>query len=86
MLVNARRVSTSADSDSSSEVPNTVVLDVRNSYEWDAGHFEGVARPAEEYFNETPRAEGDDAADGIPEPLRGADPDTPVMVRTGSQS
>jgi hypothetical protein len=24
-----------------------VVLDVRNGYEWDAGHFEGAERPAE---------------------------------------
>ena len=24
-----------------------VVLDVRNSYEWDAGHFEGAERPLE---------------------------------------
>lgn len=24
-----------------------LVLDVRNSYEWDAGHFEGAARPLE---------------------------------------
>ncbi len=24
-----------------------VVLDVRNGYEWDAGHFQGAARPLE---------------------------------------
>lgn len=24
-----------------------VVLDVRNSYEWDAGHFKGAERPLE---------------------------------------
>lgn len=24
-----------------------LMLDVRNSYEWDAGHFEGAARPLE---------------------------------------
>ena len=24
-----------------------IVLDVRNGYEWDAGHFEGAARPQE---------------------------------------
>ena len=27
--------------------PRPIVLDVRNSYEWDAGHFEGAARPQE---------------------------------------
>jgi predicted sulfurtransferase len=31
-----------------------VMLDVRNDYEWDAGHFQGAARPAEEEFNDTP--------------------------------
>ena len=31
-----------------------VMLDVRNDYEWDAGHFRGAARPAEEEFNDTP--------------------------------
>lgn len=53
------------------------MLDVRNDYEWDAGHFAGAARPAEEVFNETPVGEGDG---DVPEPLAGADPDTPVMV------
>ena len=27
--------------------PDAVVLDVRNAYEWDAGHFVGAARPLE---------------------------------------
>lgn len=38
------------------------MLDVRNDYEWDAGHFQGAARPREEAFQDTPvrgeRAEG----------------------------
>ncbi len=54
------------------------MLDVRNDYEWDAGHFAGAQRPAEEVFHETPVGEGE--AD-VPAPLAGADPDTPVMVR-----
>jgi rhodanese-related sulfurtransferase len=56
-----------------------VVLDVRNSYEWDAGHFVGAERPVESEFCETPRA--DDPIEGLPRPLRGLDPKTPVMVR-----
>ena len=27
--------------------PGAVLLDVRNAYEWDAGHFRGAARPLE---------------------------------------
>lgn len=54
-----------------------VVLDVRNDYEWDAGHFQGAERPTEEEFVQTPVGESDE---DIPEPLRGADRDTPVMV------
>ncbi len=36
------------------EERKAVVLDVRNGYEWDAGHFDGAERPAEEVFSETP--------------------------------
>jgi predicted sulfurtransferase len=52
---------------------NIVVLDVRNDYEWDAGHFEGAARPNEEVFNETPVGD-------IPEPLKDIPSDSPVMM------
>lgn len=31
-----------------------IVLDVRNAYEWDAGHFAGAERPLEDNFCETP--------------------------------
>ena len=34
-----------AEAQSSGRQP--LVLDVRNSYEWDAGHFEGAQRPLE---------------------------------------
>jgi rhodanese-related sulfurtransferase len=57
-----------------------IVLDVRNAYEWDAGHFQGAVRPVEDAFNETPR-EGEDGSAALPEALKGAAPDTPVMVR-----
>ena len=33
---------------------NTVVLDVRNTYEYDLGHFRGAIRPEVETFRETP--------------------------------
>eukprot|EP00873_Tetraselmis_striata_P040615 jgi/Tetstr1/460879/TSEL_006037.t1 len=39
-----------------------LVLDVRNNYEWDAGHFEGAARPVEANFCETPTDLSGDAA------------------------
>jgi predicted sulfurtransferase len=62
---------------SDAPVRGTVVLDVRNGYEWDAGHFRGSARPAEEVFNETPVGEGEV---DVPEQLRGRPADTPVMM------
>lgn len=54
-----------------------IVLDVRNSYEWDAGHFKGAERPAEENFHETPT---DTTEEHIPKPLQQAGPNTPVMM------
>ena len=34
--------------------PDTAVLiDVRNGYEWDVGHFQGAVRPVQESFRET---------------------------------
>ncbi|GAX76344.1 hypothetical protein CEUSTIGMA_g3790.t1 [Chlamydomonas eustigma] len=59
------------------EERKVVVLDVRNGYEWDAGHFQGAGRPAEEVFNETPVGEGET---DVPAPLRGASSDTPIMM------
>ena len=43
-----------------------ILLDVRNGYEWDAGHFQGAARPLEDNFNETP-------TDVSPRPAPGGD-------------
>lgn len=34
---------------------NTVVLDVRNTYEYDVGHFRGAIRPEVENFRDTPQ-------------------------------
>ena len=55
-------------------IENKVVLDVRNSYEWDVGRFEGAERPALDQF-----AEFDAATYGLPD-----DPEerkqTPVMM------
>ena len=34
---------------------NTVVLDVRNTYEYDVGHFRGAIRPDVEFFRDTPK-------------------------------
>jgi len=53
--------------------PRPVVLDVRNGYEWDAGHFEGAARPSEESFSETP------VNHTVPSPLKHAAKDTPIL-------
>jgi len=41
-----------------------VVVDLRNSYEWDAGHFDGAERPSESVFGQTPVAPGGGGAGG----------------------
>ncbi len=51
---------------------NTVVLDVRNKYEWEAGHFEGAVQPTQQCFREFPKY-----AEKLKEEL---DEDTPVMM------
>ena len=59
-----------------------LVLDVRNAYEWDAGHFAGAERPFEEKFHETPT---DSTDEEVPHYLQGVDEDTSVMMYcTGS--
>eukprot|EP00878_Enallax_costatus_P013237 GHUV01013838.1.p1 GENE.GHUV01013838.1~~GHUV01013838.1.p1 ORF type:complete len:497 (+),score=171.69 GHUV01013838.1:611-2101(+) len=55
-----------------------VVMDLRNDYEWDAGHFDWAPRPDEEVFAETPAGGGPDE---LPSPLKGTDPEnTEVMM------
>ena len=52
-----------------------VVLDVRNGYEWDIGHFAGASRPSEYNFVDTPTGAQ------VHEGLVDADPETtPVMM------
>jgi len=36
--------------------PNTVILDVRNDYEWEVGHFEGAEKPNFKNFREFPES------------------------------
>ena len=55
-----------------------VVLDLRNAYEWDAGHFEGADRPIEDNFHETPTEATDELQ--VPQHLANVDQDTPVMM------
>lgn len=62
---------------SNQDQKSPIVLDLRNSYEWDAGHFAGAERPREDEFNETPT---EATPSGIPAPLQNVDPNTPVMM------
>jgi len=50
-----------------------VILDLRNSYEWDAGHFEGAQKPEEYNFIQTPTNE-------VIGKLKDKPKDTPVMM------
>ncbi|BDA46497.1 Rhodanese-like domain-containing protein 8, chloroplastic [Coccomyxa sp. Obi] len=64
--------------DAGGNAQGVMVLDVRNAYEWDAGHFVGAQRPLEDHFNETPTDASGDAE--LPAYLQGASPDTPVLM------
>jgi len=50
-----------------------VLLDVRNDYEWDAGHFLGAERPSNQRFRDT-------QLDAPGEPLHGVSKDTPILM------
>lgn len=52
-----------------------VLLDVRNTYEWDAGRFRNAPRPPTECFRETVEAFSAEGGQ-----LDGVDPDTPIMM------
>ena len=54
-----------------------VLLDVRNGYEWDVGHFKGASRPVQESFRETVETNVDDCVSG---PLSGVDKKKPIMM------
>ena len=58
------------------QVDAPVLLDVRNGYEWDVGHFKGAQRPVQESFRETVETNVDDVVG----PLSGVDKDKPIMM------
>ena len=57
-----------------------LLLDVRNGYEWDVGHFRGARRPVQESFRETVETNvaGDD--EETAGPLAGVDKSKPIMM------
>eukprot|EP01023_Acetabularia_acetabulum_P059552 TRINITY_DN715_c0_g1_i3.p1 TRINITY_DN715_c0_g1~~TRINITY_DN715_c0_g1_i3.p1 ORF type:complete len:471 (-),score=58.78 TRINITY_DN715_c0_g1_i3:1966-3378(-) len=57
--------------ESAKNLTKPILLDVRNNYEWDAGHFEGAQRPQEAHFNET---------EELPYQLKNADKNSEVMM------
>ena len=54
-----------------------LLLDVRNGYEWDVGHFQGAKRPVQESFRETVETNELGEIDG---PLAGVDKTKPIMM------
>ena len=76
MLADAKKFEGSSDPKHPQQ-NKPVVLDVRNSYEWEAGHFYGAERPQEDCFCETPVGE---RKNQLPKPLQNIDRATPVMV------
>lgn len=54
-----------------------ILLDVRNGYEWDAGHFHGASRPPVDVFRETPTTRGVEEA--FPE-LKEAKEGQPILM------
>ncbi|KAK9842922.1 hypothetical protein WJX74_004463 [Apatococcus lobatus] len=77
--VNSSRNSSGDNHPIARSASRPIVLDVRNGYEWDAGHFEGAARPQEDQFNQTP-AQEEDGAGALPAHLEGVPKDTPIMM------
>lgn len=77
MLQQAQEVEVGQDGKLKKKV---LVLDVRNSYEWDAGHFQGAERPEEDNFHETPTDMAGEGPGALPGYLKDVDPDTPVMM------
>jgi predicted sulfurtransferase len=55
---------------------NPLLLDVRNGYEWDVGHFKGAQRPVQESFRETVETNVDDKIG----PLADMPKDKPIMM------
>ena len=59
-----------------SDKENPLLLDVRNGYEWDVGHFKGAQRPVQESFRETVETNVDDKIG----PLADMPKDKPIMM------
>jgi rhodanese-related sulfurtransferase len=62
-----------------------LLLDVRNGYEWDVGHFRGAQRPVQESFRETVETNvadrsATDPNGSNPGPLAGVDKSKPIMM------
>jgi predicted sulfurtransferase len=62
-----------------------LLLDVRNGYEWDVGHFRGAQRPVQESFRETVETNVADRSATDPNgsnkgPLAGVDKSKPIMM------
>jgi len=53
-----------------------VLIDVRNGYEWDVGHFQGAVRPVQESFRETVDTNTEEGSG----PLAGVDKTRPIMM------
>ncbi|KAF6265177.1 hypothetical protein COO60DRAFT_1119106 [Scenedesmus sp. NREL 46B-D3] len=76
-LAHADAVNAAVEAGREEASKRVVVMDLRNDYEWDAGHFDWAPRPDEEVFAETPGV----GEAGVPTPLKGTDPDnTEVMM------
>jgi len=58
------------------DLKNPLLLDVRNGYEWDVGHFKGAARPVQESFRETVETNVDHKIG----PLANMPKDKPIMM------
>jgi len=74
MLQRANSKTKASTGDSANGDLPPVVIDVRNGYEWDIGHFEGAKRPGEYNFVDTPT--GEQTYEG----LEDIPPETPVMM------
>ena len=62
--------------DDANDKENPLLLDVRNGYEWDVGHFKGAQRPVQESFRETVETNVDDKIG----PLANMPKDKPIMM------
>ncbi|CAN6463465.1 unnamed protein product [Victoria cruziana] len=80
----ARNSSTSDEISSSTQARQILLLDVRNGYEWDIGHFHGAQRPPVDCFRSTSFGLSDSECD-YSDPLSNVDKETTdiMMYCTG---